>query len=185
MHPLKAVSLAMGVTFALVVLAAPPAIAVGLDPAAYRLPLAQPTEWQVLVSGTRFPSAAKGKAVPFAVKATWQAGGVAGSKDLTGNASWLKTTRLALSVPAGCSALVVTLDWQAPGVDLDLGLECAAPLLRLAPVLTVLRPEKVRLDPQTAPFYEWLSSQHPEWWRGYPFWAEVQPAPRPPAKESP
>jgi len=185
MHPLKPMPLAMGLTVALTILALAPAPAGGVAPAACRLPLAQPTEWQVLVFGTRFPSATKEKTVPFTVKATWQTGGVAGSKDLTGSASWLKTARLALSVPAGCTALTVTLDWQARGVDLDLGLECAAPLLRLAPVLTVLKPEKVRLDAQTAPFYEWLSSQHPEWWRGYPFWAEVQPAPRPSAKESP
>jgi hypothetical protein len=185
MHPLRWAPLATGLALALAVLAPPLARALGPEPAAYRLPLAQPTEWRVLVFGARFPSAVERKMVPFTVKATWQAGGVGGSKELAGSASWLKTAQLALSIPAGCTALAVTLDWQAPDVDLDLGLECAAPLLRLAPVLTVLRPERVRLDAQTAPFYQWLSAQYPEWWRGYPFWAEVHPAPRPPAKESP
>jgi hypothetical protein len=95
----------------------------------------------------------------------------------------LKVVTLKLSLPAGCSALTVALDWQAPGVDLDLGLECRSPAMHLAPLLTVLRPEKVRLDAQTAPFYQRLSSEHPDWWKGYPFWAEIEPAPRPAPKE--
>ncbi len=149
-----------------------------LNPEHYRLPLATATEWQVLVFGARFPAALQSKPVAFAAKATWQTPAGAESKDLSGNVAFLKTSRLSLAIPAGCTSLAVALDWQASGVDLDLGLECAAPMLRLAPILTVVQPEKVRFDSQTAPFYEWLTARHPDWWKGYPFWAEVQPAPK-------
>ena len=150
-----------------------------------QLPFPAATEWQVLVFGARFPAASARVGVPFTVKVSWRVGNSPGAQELAGTASWLKTTRVALSLPAGCDALEVLLDWQAPGVDLDLGLECAEPRLRLAPVFTVLQPERVRLDAQTVPFYQWLSARHPEWWKGYPFWAEVEPAPRPSPSEAP
>jgi len=150
------------------------------DPKAYRLPLASATEWQIVVFAARVPAALQEKPVAFTLKAAWQTPAGAEAKELSGSVAFLKITRLPLSVPAGCSALTVTLDWPNAQVDLDLGLECAAPVLRLAPVLTVLKPERVRFDAQTAPFYEWLTAQHPDWWRGYPFWAEVKAAPRAP-----
>jgi hypothetical protein len=154
-------------------------------PGPYQLPLAQATEWQVCVFAARVPEPLRSKPLAFTAKATWQAGGAAGAKELQGNATWLKTVRLPLSVPAGCSALSVVLDWSADAVDLDLGLECPALGLHVAPVLTVLKPEKARLDAQTAPFFQWLSSQHPEWWKGYPFWADVGPAPKAAAEGPP
>jgi hypothetical protein len=148
------------------------------EPGPPSLPLAEATEWQVLVFGARVPSGVADKPVPFTVKVAWQAEGAPASRDLPGKVSWLKTERLALSVPAGCRSLSVGLDWQTPGVDLDLGLECPARGWRLAPLFTVLKPERVRLDAQTAPFHQWLASRHPDWWRAYPFWAEIAPAPK-------
>jgi hypothetical protein len=145
----------------------------------YELPLPGATEWKIVVFGARFPEALSGKPVPFTIRASWQANGEAGGEELTGEVSWLKTAELSATAPAGCSSLAISLDWEAPGVDLDLGLSCTSPQMRLAPIFTVLKPERVRLDAQTAPFYKWLASAHPDWWKGYPFWAEVEPGPRP------
>ena len=143
----------------------------------YALPLAKATEWQVFVFGARVPDALAEEPVPFTVEAAWQVNDETASRRLTGTATRFRTTQLSLNVPAGCSSLLVSLDWQAPGVDLDIGLSCSSLGLRLAPLFTVLKPERVRLDAQTAPFYRWLASEHPDWWKGYPFWAEIRPAP--------
>lgn len=145
---------------------------------AYELPLAEATEWTVLVFGARFPAGLSDKPVPFTVEAKWQAGGKPGELSLTGKATRFGTAELSLAVPADCSSLVVSLDWEALAVDLDMGLACASSGTRLAPLFTVLKPERVRLDAQTAPFYTWLASSHPDWWKGCPFWAEVRPAPK-------
>jgi hypothetical protein len=144
----------------------------------YDLPLAEASEWRVFVFGARFPGALADKPVPFTVDAKWQANDGPGNQRLTGKTNRFKTTELSLSVPAGCSSLVLSLDWEVPGVDLDIGLSCESLGMRLAPVFTVLKPERVRLDAQTAPFYKWLASSHPDWWKGYPFWAEIEPAPK-------
>lgn len=156
----------------------PAVVSAAPTPRAHELPLTEATEWTVLVFGARFPDALADKPVPFTVEAKWQAGGQAGGSSLNGNATRFATAGLPLAVPGDCSSLVVSLNWEAPGVDLDLGLIGVSSGLRLAPLFTVLKPERVRLDAQTAPFYRWLASAHPDWWKGYPFWAEVEAAPR-------
>ncbi len=156
----------------------PVVVSAAPTPGSYELPLAEATEWTVLVFGARVPAARADKPVPFTIEAKWQAGGKAGGNSLNGTATRFGTTELSLAVPAQCSSLIVSIDWEAPGVDLDMGLTCVSSGLRLAPLFTVLKPERVRLDAQTAPFYKWLAAAHPDWWKGHPFWAEVEAAPK-------
>jgi hypothetical protein len=145
---------------------------------AYKLPMPEATDWTVLVFGARLPAALSDKPVPFTVEAKWEAGGKEGGQSLSGKATRFATTQLSLTVPGECSSLIVSLNWDAVGVDLDIGLICASSGLRLAPIFTVLKPERVRFDAQTAALYNWLAAEHPDWWKGYPFWAEVEPAPK-------
>lgn len=166
------------VVFAAVLLAAGCGGAWAQDAASYGLPLEQASEWTVIVFGARFPESVRAKAMDFTAHATWKVGENAGEAKLSGEVGYLEKTELSLSVPARCSELSVTLDWSDKLVDLDVGLWCAARELRLAPIFTVLKPERVRLDAQTSKLYAWLAKEHPEWWKGYPFWAEVQAAPQ-------
>ena len=142
----------------------------------YALPLPAATEWQVLVFAAYVPEAARQQAVPYEVEVRFAPGGEAGTK-LAGQVKWLQIVRQKLTLPAGCSSLRLALKWPAEraSCDLDLGLEQVGGGVKLAPLFTALRGERLIYSSETLPFYRWLTTTYGEWWRGYPFWAELPP----------
>jgi len=145
----------------------------GPPKAAYVLPLPAATEWQVLVFAAYVPEAERDQPVPYEIDVRYAQGGDQRTQ-LQGQVKWLQTDRLKLALPAGCEGFSLTLRWAAQRLacDLDLGLEQVGTGLKLAPLFTTLRSERLTYTADTLPFYQWLTSTYGEWWRGYPFWAE-------------
>jgi hypothetical protein len=142
----------------------------------YKLPLAEATEWQVLVFAAYVPEAERAQAVPFEVEVRWTGAGDGQSK-LAGQVKWQQIERQKLALPAGCTGVSLRLSWPAERArcDLDLGLEQVGTSVKLAPLFTTLRDERLLYNAETLPLYQWLTTTYAEWWRGYPFWAELPP----------
>ncbi len=100
----------------------------------------------------------KAAPVPYTITLTFTCDDEVPAPKLEGAVGWLEVRRQAFSAPEGCRAMTVSLHWAVAAADLDMGIKERVSGLRAAPLLTTLRPESMRLDEQTMPFWSWLNT---------------------------
>jgi hypothetical protein len=148
----------------------------GVAPAQHTLPLPGETNWKVMVFGCYFPEDHKQQAAAYTVEAKWRCAGEEHTQTLTGQVKWLETASQELALPPNVEEFSLSLDWEDDRLDLDLGMEEVGGRRRIAPLFTVLKPEKVLYTPEYADLLNWLDTNYPGWTEGYPFWADLEPA---------
>ena len=142
--------------------------------AQHTLPFPAQTRWNVMVFGCFFPEEMKQQPAPYTIQVKWNSGGQEHSQTLSGEVKWLEIAVQELTLPPNVERFSLTLDWKTVAIDLDLGMQQIGGPLRIAPLITVLKPEAMVYTPEFASLLNWLDSNYPGWTEGYPFWADIK-----------